>query len=224
MRILMLLIVSVAWGQTYDSVSIHTAAPGAQPTLLQTGNVTVAKAVTVKQLVHWAYRIGNRQLIMPVTIGEPKFDVRATGKTTLEQDHRLMMQHLLESRFKLKYTTEAKEFFVAKVEIAKDGLRMKDAQDSESWSKVDAAAKVYRFHGLSMADICAHLEIVLGAPAVDATSLAGRKFDGVIHIGDPAEGNPHLRIVAAYMGDLGLLVSKTKTQLPLMVVSNWVPQ
>lgn len=91
--------------------------------------------VTLRILIAFAYRLQEFQVSGgPSWIASDRFDVQgkaADPKTTPDQ-LRVMLQSLLADRFQLKFHRQMKDSLVYTLVVAKDGLKIKLADDQES--------------------------------------------------------------------------------------------
>jgi uncharacterized protein (TIGR03435 family) len=91
----------------------------------------IAQNTTVKQLILWAYDIQNYQVSnAPGWIGKDRYDIEAkTANPKESNDHiNLMLQSLLEERFKLKIHCEKREIPTYSLVIAKGGHKLQSVE------------------------------------------------------------------------------------------------
>lgn len=158
-------------------------------------------ALTLKDYIGAAYRVRVYQITGPDWIGSERFNIAATlppGSTPDQIPD--MMQALLAERFGLKLRREKKEFSVYALEVAKDGLKMKEAAPDPAEANADPRAGVtvtgagsaqgvsvnlgrgssYTFGNnrfdakkLTMQTLAGNLERFVDRPIVDTTNLTG---------------------------------------------------
>ena len=128
-------LISVAFGQTFEVASVKPSAPASQgrggglqggPGTADPGRITHSR-VTLQRLIGEAYGVDFDQIQAPGWIAEERYDIRATvppGAT--KDDVKVMLQHLLEERFKLALHHITKDFSVYELTIAKGGAKLKE--------------------------------------------------------------------------------------------------
>src|SRR5438105_944023 len=89
--------------------------------------------LSLKDLIQSAYTLKNYQVVAPDFVGSDRFDIAAKlpAGATREQVP-LMLQSMLEDRFKMKFHRDSKEFPVYSLLVAKSGSKLKpSAHDAE---------------------------------------------------------------------------------------------
>ena len=130
---------------SFDVISIKPSAPlGTGPILIgggTQGDRFTMNSATLRMLLQTAYqRGGNTPLVAPLQIiGGPgwmesdRYDVQAkadcTGGTIPRERLQLMVQSLLEDRFKLKAHLETRELPIYELVLGKDGPKIKRSAD-----------------------------------------------------------------------------------------------
>ena len=96
------------------------------------GRFTATNA-TLKMLINVAYKIRNYELSGgPAWLESEHYDVNAKAEGNPTQDQMfLMLQKMLEDRFKLKLHRETKELPVYALLVAKNGPKLKKSSDSD---------------------------------------------------------------------------------------------
>jgi uncharacterized protein (TIGR03435 family) len=96
--------------------------------------------MTLKVLIMSAYDVQSFQVSGPAWIDSQRFDVIATvPPRATRQDARVMLQNLLADRFKVKLHKESRETSVFELVVAKGGIKMKEAAQTET-SPAEGAA------------------------------------------------------------------------------------
>jgi uncharacterized protein (TIGR03435 family) len=208
--------------------------------------------VTVKMLIVTAYRIQEFQISGgPGWIGSDRFDVegKAEDRKADFGQLRLMLQSLLEDRFKLKLHRETKQSPVYALVVAKGGPKIKPSADQASSSDVNGPAPpgatgpnhgAFRFgpgsmigNAVTLALFTKFLSQRLDHIVIDKTNLAGR-FDIELlwtpDIGEnPADLGGHAispvdpsrpSIFAAIQEQLGLKLESARGPVELLVIDH----
>jgi uncharacterized protein (TIGR03435 family) len=133
-------LISVAFGQTFEVASVKPSGPPPQgpriegrllggPGTSDPVRITDSR-VTLQQLVREAYGVAFDQVQGPGWIAEEKYDITAKvppGAT--KDDLKLMLQNLIEERFKLAFHHITKDFPVYELTIAKGGSKLMENTD-----------------------------------------------------------------------------------------------
>jgi len=152
------------------------------------GGRLTAENVPVRFLVQWAYHIREFQLSGgPGWLASEKFDIAAKPEGGASADRmRLMMQTLLEERFKLRLHRETKEHSLYTLVPAKSGIKLQPSTaDCEALARVESAGQPSRrqcgawFRGenqftgtkISMSEFVEDLSNLLDRPVVDKTGF-----------------------------------------------------
>jgi bla regulator protein BlaR1 len=150
--------------------------------------VTNAPLVT---LINIAYGLTYKQLdANGFALGDQAFDVDARApENTVPQDPearkaqlRVMMQKLLEDRFKLAIHKKATETPLYALVVAKNGPRLKPAvpdpkcPQPDSCPSIVGPARGFKGRGVELKDVAAILTAFVDRPVVDRTGIHGR-FD-----------------------------------------------
>lgn len=199
---------TLAGAQTFEVASVRPANRDAQRITKRGGpGTTDPTHLTFENypligLIAQAYDLPDFRLTYPGWMFGVRFNVVANvpaGAT--KQDMRVMLQHLLAERFKLRVHRQNKEMQVLELTVAKNGPKFKDApetpvtQDEKpasppaGRSKTDeqgfpvlAAGSLMAIEGdmarmhyarMSMSELAGQLTTQLGSPVVDATGLKG---------------------------------------------------
>ena len=185
--------------------------------------------VTIASCIHWAYGTPLPLIEGPASIRSTHYDILAktdTGGT--DQQMRLMMQALLEDRFKLKMHAESKELRVYTLIVSKAGPKMHPATPGgEMFRENSSTGMVAR--SISMQELADYLSDPLGAALSDGTGLAGR-YDFVLDFTpyvdmQQSDIRPDATAVlgAALKGELGLELTRGKRQVNVTTVDSVEP-
>ena len=165
---------------TFEVASIRPNVSGpALPTLsMRPGGLFIATAQPLIRLMGFGYSVDDFRLIGgPGWIRDARFDVnaRAAGEVPYDQ-MRLMMQSLLEDRFKLVTHKEQREMPIYAVVLAREdgrlgsGVQRIDDCKNAKFSGPPAG----RYSGCGSISVVASIaSMMLGAPVIDKTGLTG---------------------------------------------------
>jgi uncharacterized protein (TIGR03435 family) len=168
------------------------------------GNVNIqpgrfmAHNLPVRRLMYIAYKVKADQIIGgPAWLNSDAYDITATGENMGGDNFPLMLQTLLEERFRLKVHRETKEGPVYDLTVAKGGMKMQPTKPGSCvpldlskpptpgqrrcgmWKGIRAGLRVGT--GISMTDtegvgfqsLTGQLSLVLDKPVIDQTGLTG---------------------------------------------------
>ena len=111
---------------------------------IEPGGRLVATNVPVKMLLLMAFQLKDNQLSgLPAWADTDRFDITAkpeSGTQVKDDDMRLMIQSLLEDRFKLTFHKETKEMPVYALVVGKNGLKMTPSKGNADFGD-DAARR-----------------------------------------------------------------------------------
>jgi uncharacterized protein (TIGR03435 family) len=157
------------------------------------GHLSVSN-MTVKDLLIFAYRVRGFQLSGgPGWIDSAHYDIEAKAEGNASADQmRLMLQSLLQDRFKLALHHETKELPIYVLAVAKSGLKIQPLKDGDcvNFDPANPAATQGRkqsdFCGtlgtgrssldatkVSMPDLATAFSFIVGRSVVDKTGVAG---------------------------------------------------
>jgi len=247
---------------TFDVASIrrNTAPEGTRSLGDQPGGRFVATRVTLRRVIQYAYRDNQQFLGGPDWLDTDRWDieakapegtvpVRASPINTVPDTIALMVQSLLEDRFKLKAHRETRELPLYELTIAKGGAKVKLSEDQTAPSALvgqggaRGGALTRGSIGLGRNDMEAQgqpinlLAMALGAlyagrPVVDKTGLKGLydiKLQWTPDAGLAAPVNPPGGALSAPSGpslftaleeQLGLKLEASKGPLPVLVIDS----
>jgi uncharacterized protein (TIGR03435 family) len=139
------------------------------------------------------------------------------------KEERPMMQGLLVERCKLKFHYETKELPVYDLVIAKSGLKMKEAPESEveTTEMTGGDGVTLTGHALSIENLTPTLSGTDGRLVVDKTGLGAKRFDFTLHWSFSAgSGNAGAgpSLFTAVEEQLGLKMVASKEQVKVLVI------
>jgi len=196
-RIAGFLLAAITYAQTTPNFEVASIRPSNsadhRPLFdVQPGGRFIAKNVSVKRLIEWAYGIKNFQISGgPGWIGSDLFDISAKPESSANADKvDLMLQSLLAERFQLAIRHETKEMPVYGLGVAKNGPKFNDAKESDPnmvdlSKRPDLAGRGGRARftmirrgrltaqGGDMRLLASELSNFLGRTVVDKTGLTG---------------------------------------------------
>ena len=178
--------------------------------------------VTVRGLIRQAYGLQVYPLSLgPDALSTLRYDVIAeTSPAASKEQIMLMLQSLLEDRFKLVAHRETKELPVYRLVIAKSGPKFQAVADDGSAAGIDnGGGHQIRAHHVSMAMLAAALQGSLGDKVVDATGLTGifdLNLDFNADEGKPMEGPTIFEAVQ----HLGLRLEAGKGPVEVVVIDH----
>ncbi len=133
----------------------------------------------LRDLISAAYDVPDYRIVSSRPLPEDRFTVIATiAVGTSREEFRLMLQHLLASRFELQAHTDQRLMRTNTLVVSRKGVRLRPHVDGDS--ALAAAKKSSRQVGFyynaqaTMTDFARVLENRLREPVVDATGLLGR--------------------------------------------------
>jgi uncharacterized protein (TIGR03435 family) len=178
------------------SIKPNTSASGNTGLRFTPGRLTIENA-PLRYLITWAYNVRVFQLSGgPGWVDSAKFDIAAKAEGNASPDQmRLMLQTLLEQRFKLSLRRETKEHALYALAAAKTGLKLKESgADCAALAREERGqcgawfANDNAFNGtkISMSQLVEGLSSMLDLPVVDKTGFASA-FD--VHLEWTADDN-----------------------------------
>lgn len=226
----------------------------------QPGGRFVASQIPLRQLIQFAYR-GDQQFIGgPDWLDRDRWDIEAKAAEgavaprsrafdlTETDTIALMVQSLLEDRFKLKAHQETREVSLYELTVARGGAKLKLSEDQTPppafvggggiarggvlpRGGISILGNGFEARAQSMAMLATVLSsLYAGRPVIDKTGLKGlydiqlewNRDAGLISpTGDGAISNPAgPSLVAAVEEQLGLKLESTKGSLPVLVIDS----
>jgi uncharacterized protein (TIGR03435 family) len=225
------------------SVKVNASGAGLWRIYPPSGNRFRATNVTLDQLIQTSYRLLPFQVSGgPSWLNSERFDIEAKSEgdaaLTLDQE-RLMLQRLLEDRFRLKLHRETSERAIYELQIAKGGIKFKEGKcvgepgptnpcgGFSLGTRGKAAARVAEMPGFASL-----LAGYLGRVVIDKTNLAGKyDFDltwtpdenmpkGPGDAGQPPADPDGPSLFTALQEQLGLKLEAAKGPVEILVVDH----
>jgi uncharacterized protein (TIGR03435 family) len=250
----------LAYGQTFEAASVKPAVmpkPDAQGRMVFThpsggpgtsdpGRIDYPN-MNLRALLLSAYNVKAFQLVGPDWLNSATFDITATMRPDTTKDQfRVMLQHLLADRFKMKAHRETKQLPVYSLVVAKGGPKLqgkaappapqsKPGPDGRTLPAPTGPVMMMTGRGRilarqqSMRDLANFLTIQVGAPVTDGTALT-EKYDFTLTyspegLNGPASAsgsdNPDApTLFAAVQAQLGLKLESRQGPVELVVIDH----
>jgi uncharacterized protein (TIGR03435 family) len=213
---------------------------GGKFTTMQGAHQFQVRNYNVKDMIAAAYNLPKPAIIGgPAWIYSDAYDIDAVtsgdARPTSAQQMS-MLRTLLTERFKLKTHHEQKELSVFELNIARDGIRLKQSAASpEDTSNI--ISRMFPNHvqlparNVTMAEFVSELQSILGRPVLDKTKLSAKydfdlewarddaQFGGAL---PPVDPNFHEKpdLFTAMQEQLGLRLSATKRLVEVVIVDS----
>jgi uncharacterized protein (TIGR03435 family) len=191
--------------------------------------------ISLAGCVQWAYGIQEYQFSGPGWLNQARFDISAKAPhrpdseaPAKEAQLRLMLQRLLDERFKLAIHRESKELEVMVLTVGKNPHKLQPV-DTEGSPSFTTGNMSLIGHGATIRQMTDFLSRAVRFPMVDETGLTGR-FNYTLDIsayvteemrksqGPPAEATGI--IAQAIQTQLGLKVTSKKMPVEIIVVDH----
>ena len=181
---------AIAWPQTtaqpqFEVASIRPSSVGGwQYTIKPSPAGFTATNIPLSYLITWAFKINDHQLVGAPTWASDRYNMAAKPGGATDSERRLMLQNLLEDRFKLKSHGEKREQTEYTLTIAKDGPKLKEPREASCPAEADPMARTpcgrLSWGGASLGGRRAPMQMLivvlsqaLGHTVVDETGLKG---------------------------------------------------
>jgi uncharacterized protein (TIGR03435 family) len=182
--------------------------------------------VTLKQLLRYAYELQESQLSGPDWIGTESYDV--VGKPASPAGAaqlRLMLQRLLEDRFKMKSHRETKELPVYWLVVAEGGPKLRDPKEEEAFNAAFAGKSPFRsgfagmFTNKDLPGFAERLSRMIGRSVIDKTGIKGRFWFQLEWVAEKEErGTAGPSLLAAVQEQAGLRLVEGKAPTEVLVI------
>jgi bla regulator protein BlaR1 len=204
------------------------------------GGRYIATNVTLQDLIGSAYAVPNPRMSGgPNWLGSDRFTIEAKAAAPLppwpesNKQLSLMLQSLLEDRFKLAVHWETKEAAVYDLVVAKGGPKLKEADGAENSGFGMERGRIKSL-ALPLGYLASNLAYLLGRPVIDKTGLSA-KYDYTLsytpdasHAAalpppgpDAAPPDPNgPTIFTALQEQLGLRLESTKGPVDILVIDH----
>jgi uncharacterized protein (TIGR03435 family) len=179
--------------------------------------------VSLKLLVRSTYRLSDYQVSGgPEWIRFDKFDIEAKSELHRSPEEvRLMVESLLEERFKLKVHREVRQDAVYALVVAKGGSKLKAVPDDGSGRHNVGAGQGHLFaKNGEISGLAAFLTQILDRQVTDKTGLKGYfEFDFALPLTLlPTPDSSESTIFEAIQDQLGLRLELTKGPVEFLVI------
>jgi uncharacterized protein (TIGR03435 family) len=141
----------------------------------------VANNMSVRMLIQQAYNLKDFQVTgAPGWVNSERYDIVAKPEGPVTSDLRgetlrLMLQSLLEDRFKLKSHFETKELPVYNLVVGKGGPKLKESEAGQEDRQMQRMGRGQAsLNGANMAMLVRLISQALGRDVIDKTGLTGR--------------------------------------------------
>ena len=221
-----------------QSAHAQTQPPPSGPPRVQTNPLTIspngrftATNVTLVDLIVRAYPTRRIQMQGgPDWIDSDRFDISAKADTTDSEikleEWNLMIQALLEDRFKLVLHRETKEMSVYALVAGKNPPKLRASKEGEQTALVPGEHGRMNFQSMPMVGLVNTLANILREPVVDGTGIKGF-FDFTLDpmqfaaTDDPRVPNNVAELVlSAVRQQLGFILEKRKAPLEITIVDH----
>jgi uncharacterized protein (TIGR03435 family) len=221
----------LALAQEFEVVSVkpnNSGASNGSHTRSDSGRMT-ATNVSLKNLIMRAYALKDYQVEGPDWLAAERFDVVAKFPEALPDDREkynaaltVMMQKMLEDRFKLTVHRIQKVFPVYGLTVGKNGVKFKEVPDINSHSS-NSRNTHYTGTCVSMATFADFLGGRLEMPVLDMTGLSGFydvTLDWVEEGAASGDVQKFPELPIALQEQLGLKLESRKAPLEVVVVDH----
>jgi uncharacterized protein (TIGR03435 family) len=233
-----------AFGQSaeipaFDVASVKVSQPAAGERVrrdniqVSPGTVTM-RNVNLKACIRWAYHVTEYQVSGPAWLDSERYEIagKAAGPAAEEQ-LRLMMQALLQERFKLALHRQIKDFQVYVLVPGKNGPKVHEST-TEGETSIETNQRQMSVSVLRapVGQLIEMLSNVLRTPVIDQTGLKGR-YDLSLNVAKyaadmAAQGksvestpmDPQALISMVLQEELGLKLESKKMPLDLLIVDH----
>jgi uncharacterized protein (TIGR03435 family) len=215
----------------FDVASIKPSNPSPGPNdrraFALNGRFT-ATGLALTVLVSNAYRVQNYQISGgPKWIYYDRYDIVAKAEESVSTDTvLLMLQTLLEDRFKLTFHRETKELPVYVLRIGKDGPKLKTTAEDTPYS-IRINRDKWTVSNLGMGGLAVQLSRELGRTVVDMTGLTG-SYDFTLEwtrdqasppvTDSPVVGPASPSLFTAVQEQLGLKLESRKQPIEMLII------
>lgn len=180
-----------------------------------------AENASLKNLIGFAYHVPGLMISGPSWIESLRYDVNAKGTPEASDSQvAMMMQGLLEERFRLRVHREAREMPVYFLEIANGGPKAPPADPSKPapTSHLPSGAWSYLYMPGTLAAFAGNLSGFAGRPVIDLTGTAGTYHFELWFNNHSESDGPDL--FNALREELGLRLRSGRDSVEILVVDN----
>jgi uncharacterized protein (TIGR03435 family) len=182
--------------------------------------------VRLSTCIRWAYRLNVYEISGPDWIESTRFDIVAKSEShPAEAELRLMLQTLLDQRFKLVAHRTPKAVSGYELMIGKDQQPRLQAAEGGGEGAMTGAALVFEGHSMPLSRLTDIVSSALKVPVRDGTGLAGfydfkldlRPYITPLPPGAPPR-DPADLIMPALRDELGLKLESRRITLDVLIV------
>jgi uncharacterized protein (TIGR03435 family) len=224
----------------FDVASVKVSQPGTGGGRGRRDNIQVSpgsvtmRSVSLRSCIRWAYHVTEFQVAGPDSLDSERYEIAGKAAAPATEDQlRLMMQALLQERFKLALHRQTKELAAYVLVVGKNGPKIQETK-TEGESSIDInqrqlSVSVQRAPVSQLIDMMSN---ILRAPVVDMTGLTGR-YDITLNVAkyaadmaaqgrsmDSAPADPQALISMILQEEFGLKLEARKMPLELVIVDH----
>ena len=223
-------LVAAASAQEFEVVSVKPNKSGLTGTTENSDlGMLTATNLSLKQMIAEAYEVRDYQVEGPDWLSGTRFDIAAKFPEALPKDPQkynaamtAMMRQMLADRFKVTIHREQKSFAVYGLVIAKNGIKFKEAESTESHNSSGRNTH-YTGKAVSVETFADVLSRRRDLPVLDLTGLKGF-YDLTLDWfpeTKPNEGNPAgPTLPEALQDQLGLKLENRKAPIEVLIVDH----
>ena len=222
----------------FDVASVKASQPRAAGERMRRDDIQVSpgtvtmRNVSLKSSIRWAWHVTQFQVTGPDWLDTERYEIvgKAAGPAPEEQ-LRLMMQALLQERFKLALHRQTKELSAYVLVAGKNGPKVHEAKtEGEASVDVNQRQLSVSVQRAPLSQLVEMLSNVLRAPVIDMTGLTGR-YDATLNIAkyagdmaargqsfESAAADPLALISMILQDEFGLKLEARKMPLDLLIV------
>lgn len=183
--------------------------------------------VTLKQLMRYAYELQDSQLSGPGWTETEGYDVTAKpNRPASASQLRLMLQTLLEDRFKLKLHRETKDLPVYWLVVAEGGPKLRDPKEEAVFNTALGGKSPFRpgfnavFTNKDLPGFAERLSRGIGRPVVDKTGIKGQYWFQLEWAADHQPGTAGPSLLTAIQEQLGLKLEEQRAPTEVLVIDH----
>ncbi len=187
------------------------------------GSLTMRHA-SLSSCIKWAYGLSDFQISGPAWLTSDRFDIVAKAAGPAKEDQlRLMLQTLLNERFKLVLHRDKKEAQVYVLLVGKGGPRFHESK-GDGASTMTPSRFGFAAQRTSTSQLAEYLAIPLRRPVLDLTGLTGRydiALDLTIYAGRETQPEDMASLVlTAVQEQLGLKLEARKGPVEILIIDH----
>ena len=198
--------------------------PGVPPIFGQqrtTADTLTARHTPLAEIIRRGFGVVEQELVGPGWISEQRFDiVGKSAKPATDAELWLMVQPLLEERFKLKYHREPRQVSGLALVVGKNGPKIKRSEGGSA--EFSAGGGTFRGQNVPTSRLAQLLSSVMRQPVMDATGLEGT-YDFMLEPRRYAGQGPldlQGLLITALQEELGLKLESRKFEIQVMIIDH----